>query len=125
MKKISLLFSLLLALVCMQANAAIYIVGSAPFGGWDPANGVEMTDNGDGTYSYTATLSSASIWFVFSDGLDSSWDTFNNQYRYGPTTGSDVTVTVDTETTTQKQGNGSGSYKFTGTKAMPTPSRST
>jgi len=116
MKKFSFILTMLLALVGMQANASIYIVGSAPFGGWDPANGVEMTDNGNGTYTYTATLESASVWFVFSDGLDSNWDTFNSEYRYGPTTGSDQTIAVDTDVTTQKQGNGSGSYKFTGTK---------
>jgi len=125
MKKISLLFSLLLALVCMQANAAIYIVGSAPFGGWDPANGVEMTDNGDGTYSYTATLSSASIWFVFSDGLDSSWDTFNGQYRYGPTTGSDQTVAVDTETRPRSRATAAARTSSRALQATSTRSRST
>jgi len=113
MKKI---FTLLTALVLsvMSANAAIYIVGNDPFGGWDPANGVEMTAVGDGTYTYTATIS-GSVWFVFSDGLSSDWDTFNGSYRYGPTTGSDQTIETDTQITTQKQGNGSGSYKFTGT----------
>jgi len=118
MKKFTLLLAFV-ALFTIHATAAIYLVGNAPFGnGWDPSNGIEMTSNGDGTYTYTATLTSATVWFVFSDGLASSssdWDTFNGTYRYGPTTGSNQTVTVDTETTTQRQGNGNGSYQFTGT----------
>ena len=106
---------MLIALVGLNANAAIYLVGSEPFGhGWDPSNGVEMTDNGDGTYSFTATVDGA-VYFCFADGLDSSWDVFNGTFRYGPTGGSDQVVNAGEWTTTQRQGNGNGSYKFTGT----------
>lgn len=105
----------MIALVGLNANAAMYLVGSAPFGqGWDPSTGVEMTDNGDGTYTYTATVSGA-VYFCFADGLDSNWDVFNGQYRFGPTGGTDQVVEPGMWITTQRQGNGNGSYKFTGT----------
>ena len=92
MKRVTLVLSMLIALVGLNANAAIYLVGSEPFGhGWDPSNGVEMTDNGDGTYSFTATVDGA-VYFCFADGLDSSWDVFNGTFRYGPTGGSDQVV---------------------------------
>jgi len=112
MKKILSLFCLVAAMA-FGANASVYIVGNAPFGDWNPAAGVEMTDNGDGTYSYTFTPTSATIWYVFSDELSSDWDTFNGTHRFGPTTGSDAEVALNTATATQKQGNGNGSYKTT------------
>ncbi len=104
----------MIALVGLNANAAIYLVGTSPLGnGWDPSTGVEMKDNGDGTYSYVANID-GDVWFCFADGLDSNWDVFNGTHRYGPTTGGDQTINPETWTTTQKQGNGSGSYKFHG-----------
>lgn len=102
---------MLIALVGFNANAAMYIVGSNPFGNWNPGNGVEMTDNGDGTYSYTATIT-GTVYFVFGDGLNSEWTDFNADHRYGPATG-DENVTVDEWVTTQKAGD-HGSYIFTG-----------
>ena len=102
---------MLIALVGFNANAAMYIVGSNPFGNWNPGNGVEMTDNGDGTYSYTATIT-GTVYFVFGDGLNSDWDVFNPDHRYGPATG-DENVTVGNWVTTQKAGD-HGSYIFTG-----------
>ena len=48
---------MMIALIGFNANAAIYIVGDSPFAGWHTYNGTEMTDNGDGTYSYKATIS--------------------------------------------------------------------
>ncbi len=106
---------MMIALVGFNANAAMYIVGNAPLGqGWDPNKGVEMTDNGDGTYTFVTSIS-GSVWFVFADGLDSNWNTFNGTYRYGPTNHADQEVAAEAWTTTQKQGNGEGSYKFTGT----------
>lgn len=105
---------MLIALVGLNANAAMYIVGTSPMGnGWAPDNGIEMTDNGDGTYTYDVTID-GDVWFCFADGLDASWDTFNGTHRYGPTTGVDQVITAAEWTTTQKQGNGSGSYKFHG-----------
>ena len=113
MKRLTLFLSMLIALVSYNANAAIYIVGSDPFGNWNPGNGVEMTDNGDGTYSYTTTVSNT-VYFVFGDGLNSEWNVFNPNYRMGPTGGSDQVVNAGEWTTTQKAPNGSKSYKFTG-----------
>ena len=111
MKKLTLVLSMLIALVGFNANAAMYIVGSNPFGNWNPGNGVEMTDNGDGTYTYTATIS-GTVYFVFGDGLNSDWGVFNPDHRYGPATG-DENVAVDEWVATQKAGD-HGSYIFTG-----------
>ena len=106
----------MLALVGFNANAAIYLVGTAPLGnGWNPSTGVEMTDNGDNTYSFTTTIN-GTVWFCFADGLDSSWDVFNGSYRFGPKkNGANEVITAGEWTTTQKQGNGNGSYQFEGT----------
>ncbi|MBR7011627.1 MAG: hypothetical protein IKI10_01900, partial [Muribaculaceae bacterium] len=92
MKKFFTLFAMTVMLA-FTSQAAYYIVGNDPFGNWDPGNGVEMTDNGNGTYSYRATIN-GSVWFVFASGLDSNWDVFNSSYRYGPS-GSDVEVGVN------------------------------
>ena len=102
---------MLIALVGFNANAAMYIVGSNPFGNWNPGNGVEMTDNGDGTYTYTATIT-GTVYFVFGDGLNSDWTVFNADHRYGPAAGNED-VTVDEWVATQKAGD-HGSYVFTG-----------
>ena len=112
MKKILTLF-VMTVMFAFTSQAAYYIVGNTPFGNWDPGNGVEMTVNTDGSYSYTATIS-GSVWFVFASGLDSSWDVFNAEYRYGPASGADEEVQAGAWITTQKQGNGNGAYKFTG-----------
>ena len=56
MKRLTLIISMLIALIGFNANAAMYIVGSDPFGNWNPGNGVEMTDNGDGTYQCQSPL---------------------------------------------------------------------
>ena len=106
---------MLIALVGFNANAAMYLVGNEPFGeGWDPSKGVEMLDSGNGVYTFKATVTGA-VYFCFAENLDSDWDVFNGQYRYGPTTGADQVVNAGEWITTQKQGNGNGSYKFTGT----------
>ena len=112
MKKIFTFFAMTM-LFALSSQAAYYIVGNVPFGNWDPAAGVEMTQNADGSYSYTATIS-GSVWFVFASGLDASWDVFNAEYRYGPASGADEEVQAGAWITTQKQGNGNGAYKFTG-----------
>ena len=111
MKKLTLVLSMLIALVGFNANAAMYIVGSNPFGNWNPGNGVEMTDNGDGTYSYTATIT-GTVYFVFGDGLNSDWGVFNPDHRYGPAAG-DENVAAGEWVATQKAGD-HGSYIFTG-----------
>ena len=110
MKKILTIAAMAVMMAC-YSHAAIYIVGNNPFGDWNPAQGVEMTDNGDGTYSYTAEIN-GTIWFVFADGLSSDWTVFNNDFRYGPANG-DEQVNFGTWTTTQKAGD-HGAYRLTG-----------
>ena len=91
MKKIFTLLTMAMMLA-FSSQAACYIVGDAPFGGWNPGDGVEMSLNSDGTYSYTTAVN-GTIYFVFATGLDSSWDTFNTTYRHGPS-GSDAVVAI-------------------------------
>ncbi len=109
MKKIFTFFAMTMMLA-FSSQAAYYIVGNTPFGDWNPGAGVEMTQNTDGSYSYTANIN-GSVWFVFASGLDSNWDTFNANYRFGPS-GADVEVGVDTWYDTPSGGD--KSYKFTG-----------
>lgn len=101
--------------MALQASAAMYIVGDAPFGNWNPAGGVAMSGNADGTYSYTATIS-GKVYFVFGTALasannDAGWNTFNTNYRYGPLTDGQE-VTAGTWMTTQRSRE--GAYTFTG-----------
>ena len=102
---------MLIALIGFNANAAMYIVGSDPFGNWNPGNGVEMTDNGDGTYSYTVAIN-GTVYFVFGDGLNGDWNIFNANHRYGPATG-DTGISAGNWVSTQKAGD-HGAYIFTG-----------
>ena len=46
MKRLTLILSMLIALVSYNANAAMYIVGNVPFGDWHTYTGAETTDNG-------------------------------------------------------------------------------
>ena len=89
----------------------IYIVGNSwsltqPWG--------TMTNQGDGTYADTLTVS-GEVYFVFADGNPDAWgddwSVFNAGYRYGPT--STTTVTVDNQYTTAKNNN-DFSYHFIG-----------
>ena len=112
MKKYYFLIITALVLGVLTARAAIYVVGNDPFGNWNPAGGVEMTDKGNGVYSLTVNIS-GNVWFVFADGQDSDWNTFNANYRYGPTGNSSQEVALGTDYTTQKSNN-NHSYKFTG-----------
>ena len=102
---------MMIALVGLNSNAAMYIVGSGIFGNWNPGGGVEMTNNGDGTYSYTTTVD-GEVFFVFGDGLNSDWGVFNSNHRYGPATG-DMTISAGNWITTQKAGD-HGAYAFSG-----------
>lgn len=101
----------MVSLWALNAHAAIYIVGSAPFGDWDPDGGVAMTRGTDGLYRYTAVIS-GTVYFVFADGQDSDWTTFNNDYRYGPSDG-DQEVAAQSWTLTEKAGD-HGAYFMTG-----------
>ena len=102
---------MLLVLAILPAQSAIYMVGNTPFGDWNPGNGVEMTNMGNGIYTLTVNVN-GTVWFVFADGQDSNWTTFNANYRYGPNGNGSQEVTVDNTYTTQKSNN--HSYKFTG-----------
>ncbi len=112
MKKYFQAIWMMLVLAALPAQAAIYMVGNNPFGDWNPGRGVEMTDDGDGIYTYTATVN-GTVWFVFADGQDSDWNVFNANYRYGPDGNGSQEVTLGNDYTTQKSNN-NHSYKFTG-----------
>ena len=118
MKKLSLVLSMMIALVGLNANAAIYIVGDGPLGGWAFNGGNEMTANGD-IYSYNFTIAedaeSATVYFAFADGRGTSWDDFNGNYRIGPTSG-DVKIEDNNWVDTQKAGGDNGAYFFKGVK---------
>ena len=111
-KAFTLFLALVASMMALQASAAMYIVGSAPFGGWKTNAGVQMTASGS---SYTATVEiSGDVYFVFATQLCSTaddWNTFNN-YRLGPKT-NDYVVNVGS-TYTAYTGQGSNSFKFTG-----------
>ena len=64
MKKIFTLLTMAMMLA-FSSQAACYIVGDAPFGGWNPGDGVEMSLNSDGTYSYTTAVN-GTIHAIFS-----------------------------------------------------------
>ena len=112
MKKI-FTFLTMMVLFAFSSQAAYYIVGNDPFGNWNPGAGVEMTQDAQGAYTYTATIN-GTVWFVFADGLDSNWDTFNANYRIGPVGSADEEVTTGAWVQTQKAPTGGKSYKFTG-----------
>ncbi len=117
MKKLTLILSMMLALIGFNANAAMYIVGNNPFGDWHTYAGVEMTDNGNGVYTYVTDQIGSTVWFVFADslttGTSDDWNTFNSNYRYGPLTSGEA-IQPGVEYTTQKSTNGSVSYSFAG-----------
>ena len=112
MKKYYLLTIMALVLTILPVQAAIYMVGNTPFGDWNPAAGVEMTDGGNGIYTHTANIS-GTVWFVFSDGLDSDWNVFNANYRYGPASSSSEDVAVG-HTYNPGKNNNNHAYRFTG-----------
>lgn len=111
MKKYYIFTIMALVLAILPVRAAIYMVGNAPFGNWNPSSGVMMTEQGDGIYTYTANIN-GTVWFVFADGQDSDWNTFNANYRYGPKNNTEE-VAIGNTYTTQKSNN-NHSYKFTG-----------
>ena len=112
MNKYYALTIMALVLVFSPVQAAIYMVGNHPFGDWNPGNGVEMTDAGNGIYTLTVNVG-GTVWFVFADGLSSDWNVFNANYRFGPSGNGSQEVTLGNNYTTQKSNN-NHSYKFTG-----------
>jgi len=116
MKRTFTLFvALVVSLLTLQVGAQMYIVGDGPFGGWNPAGGVRMNAKADGTYNLTTTIS-GTVYFVFADNQASSpddWNTFNNNYRYGPKGSDQAVAATDTWIATQKSA--AGAYYITGT----------
>ena len=120
MKKLTLILSLMIVLVGFNANAAVYIVGDAPFAGWHTNNGTPMVENVDGTWSYTATIENKNVYFSFCDGFtenDQDWNNFV-QFRYGPETDGQNVASDGNWVSTQHAGNaykfyGDGEYVFT------------
>ena len=102
---------MMMALIGINANAEMYIVGTAPFGDWQPDAGVEMT-NDNGIYTYKTTIS-GTVWFVFATQLEADWDIFNDNYRIGPTNGNE-TVVEGVEHSTQIAHTNNGAYQFHG-----------
>ena len=117
------LFTLAAFMAALQASAAMYIVGDGPyFGDWNPSAGVEMTYDGNGIYSYTATLYNT-VNFVFADGLSANstdWETFSNNYRFSPVSEGVENVSANTWVTTQKNATGAYTYKANGTEVVIT-----
>ena len=111
-KTFTLILALVVSLLTLQAGAQMYIVGSGPFGEWNLGNAVPMNAKADGTYNYTATINGA-VYFVFADGIASDWDTFNSNYRYGPSSGDQAVTVNGAWVPTQKAGD-HGAYFFTG-----------
>jgi arabinogalactan endo-1,4-beta-galactosidase len=94
-------------------SASLFIVGGE--GTWSLTNPLgKMTNQGNGTYVDTLTISNA-IYFVFADGgpdvWNNDWTAFNSTYRYGPS--STTTITTGVQYSTAKRNN-NASYYFTG-----------
>ena len=94
-------------------SASLYIVGGE--GTWSLTSPLgKMTNQGNGTYVDTLTISTA-IYFVFADGSPDTWNNdwtaFNSTYRYGPA--STTTITTGVQYSTAKRNN-NASYYFTG-----------
>ena len=119
MKKLTFILSIMIALVGLNANAAVYIVGDGPLGGWAFNGGQEMVDGGNGVYTYDMTIAedaeSATVYFVFADGRGADWTEFNNTMRIGPTSGN-IKIEDTNWIETQKAGGDNGAYYFMGIK---------
>jgi hypothetical protein len=114
-------FNVVTGIVTVDAQAATpatpnyYITGDNGLGlggfSYQLQNLKTMTydaDNDIYTYSYNVT-SAGTFYFTFADGPGSSWDDFNGNHRYGPTSGNEA-VTLGSWAPTQK---GGGSYAVT------------
>ncbi len=111
-KTLTFFLSLAMALMTLQASAAMYIVGSVPFGDWKTNAGMQMSQSGN-TYTANATIN-GTVYFVFATQLCSTaddWSTFAN-YRLGPTT-NDYLVTTGTAYTAYS-GQDNNAFMFTG-----------
>jgi hypothetical protein len=95
----------------MTTPATVYITGDGALGSFSCNNGIAMTYTSNGIYTYATTLSDkATTRFVFADGQDADWNTFNNTYRIGPANGNETYTINSGYTSTQKAGGDNGSY---------------
>ena len=95
----------------MTAEATVYITGNGILGDFSCDQGIAMTYTGNGIYTYSTTLSDkATTQFVFADGQNADWTTFNNNYRIGPANGNESYIVNSGYTGTQKAGGDNGCY---------------
>ncbi len=83
---------MMIALIGFNANAAIYMIGDDPMGGWSFSGpGIEMLDTGNGVYTAVVTIGTEAapktVYFAFVDGWGTDWDDLNGNHRYGPENG--------------------------------------
>ena len=90
-KTITLSIVALLAMIGLKAQAAMYLVGDG-FNGWTTTGNVEMTDEGDGMYSWSGNLVAGSSFAFFRDTED--WGS-----QRGPAAGDGSAPTGDWEDT--------------------------
>ena len=90
-KTITLTFVALLAMIGLKAQATMYLVGDG-FNGWTTTGNVEMTDDGDGMYSWSGNLVAGSSFAFFRDTED--WGS-----QRGPVNGDGSAPTGDWEDT--------------------------
>ena len=130
MKKFSTLILLLAAIVGLQANAAIYMVGGAKaIGKWDPTNGLELTELAPGSGMYAAQNVNIynggnDFYFIFTD-VAGSWEDVNGSvdeetgeeiepsHRFSPLDANEQVAAVTGEpikVQTQYSHNGDASY---------------
>ena len=100
-----------MGVAAMTASAAVYIVGEAPFGGWNPAGGMEMTTTDDVTYTATHVEISGTVYFIFTTA-QGDW-TAVNAHRYSPTDANQQ-VAADAVVQTQLSTNDQAAYYITG-----------
>ncbi len=109
---------LLMAMAVIQMQAAVYIVGQSPFGGWNPASGMEMTTTDNVVYTAENVNLNGTVYFIFTTELG-DWATVNS-HRYGPTDGNQevaIDATIHTQISTNDQAayyvNAAGTYNIT------------
>lgn len=104
-----------LALTCLlsgftQVNAAWYLVGDIGGNEWTFSPQTAMTNNGDGTWSWTGAISSGTKYFAFANNTASDWNTFNSTYRYS----SNGAVTLGVRAYATVQGDHSSTFSGDG-----------
>lgn len=97
-----------------------YVVGYVNGKSWSCNDGVALTESSDGVFTGTITLApvEGNGTFCVATELNSDWNTFNSNYRYGPSAG-DQTVAQSGVASAMKQGelawcvSNTGSYGIT------------